>query len=52
MKGWLEARRLRRFHRKCDRLDIPSEVRKRLISMAEQSGEKLRAPDWYAGRGS
>lgn len=42
--------RLRRFHRKCDKLGVPGEVRERMIRMAEQSGEKLRAPDWYAGR--
>lgn len=47
-----ERRRLNRFHRKCDRLGVPSDVRHRIIRMAAATGEKLKAPDWYAGRDS
>jgi len=43
-------RELRRFHRKCARRGVPGDVRQRLISMAKERGQKLKAPDWYAGR--
>jgi len=44
LKDWLAARRLRKFHRDCDRLRIPADVRVRLLKISD------RAPDWYAGR--
>lgn len=50
LREHLQARRQRRFHRTCENLGIPSDVRQRFIRMAEHSGEKLKAPDWYAGR--
>lgn len=43
---WRRARRLRAFHRRCDRLRIPDDVRVRLLKASN------KAPDWYAGRRS
>lgn len=44
ISDWRKARRLRRFHRRCDRLGIPQDVRVRLLRISDE------APDWYAGR--
>lgn len=43
-KGRYRRWRLRRFHRRCDRLRIPADVRERLLKMGDTP------PDWYAGR--
>lgn len=49
-QAWLASRRLARFHRRCDRLGIPGDVRRRMVRAATKTGKKLKAPDWYAGR--
>lgn len=41
---WWGAWRLRRFHRRCDRLGVPQEVRARMWKAA------CKTVDWYAGR--
>lgn len=50
MRAWLEQRRLDRFHRKCDRLGVPADVRSAYLRMCRSSGKKPSAPTWYAGR--
>jgi hypothetical protein len=41
---WYRAWRLRRFHRRCDRLRVPDDVRAQMLKISTEP------PDWYAGR--
>jgi len=46
LRSYRRRRQLEAFHRQCDKLGVPEDVRRRLLKM----GGRPTAPDAYAGR--